>query len=276
LGFCRRSSLALDASGRDIARMHFRRSFLLPSLIMATIGVGRCIAAVPSQGPAGYWEGAVTLPAGALEIKVDLAQGSDQAWHGTIDIPRQGFRDFQLTNITVAGADVAFGMATIPGEPRFAGKLLDDGKTIAGEFTQGTGKVPFKIERKPRPPKVARKEMPTRGIPGKGLAGNWLGAIKPVPGIELRLALELTEQTAGKPEGVAISLDQGNARVPITTLTATNGAVHFETASIGGVFDGKFNADGSEIRGDWSQGGRTSPLVFLRMAKGATAGSKSR
>jgi hypothetical protein len=254
--------------------MHFRR-FLLLSLFVATLGATRSVAAMSPSGPAGYWEGAVTLPAGALQIKVDLAQGDDQSWRGTIDIPQQGFRGFQLTGIAVAGKDVTFGMAGIPGEPRFAGKLLDEGKTIAGEFTQGSGTVPFKIERKPRPANVAREEMPTRGIAGKGVAGNWLGAIRPLPGIELRLALEVTERTAGKPEGVAISLDQGNARVPITTLTATNGAVHFETASIGGVFDGKFSEDGSEIRGDWSQGGRTSPLVFLRMKKSATKGSKS-
>ena len=67
-----------------------------------------------------------------------------------------------------------------------------------------------------------------------------------------------------------VSMDQGNARIPITALTEKAGVVHLEAKSVGGVFDGKLSSDGSEIAGDWKQGGQTTPLVFKRLAKAAS------
>ena len=67
-----------------------------------------------------------------------------------------------------------------------------------------------------------------------------------------------------------VSVDQGNARIAITALTEKAGVVHLEAKSVGGVFDGKLSGDGSEIAGDWKEGGQTMPLVFKRLAKAAS------
>jgi hypothetical protein len=88
--------------------------------------------------------------------------------------------------------------------------------------------------------------------------------------MELRLALEFKDEGAGKIGGTMISLDQGNARIPIDAASEKDGAVTFETSKVGGAFAGKLNADGSEIAGDWTQGGRAMPLVLKRVATAVT------
>jgi len=219
-------------------------------------------------GPAGHWEGAITLPTASLNIRVDLERGDAKTWQGTIDIPVQGLRGFKLDPVKVDADHITFAMPGIPGDPAFSGQLTMEGQTIAGDFTQGGQKFPFKLERKPQPVATGLK-IPSQGVPGRGLVGHWLGALKVTPSIELRLALDIRNSASGKLEGAMTSLDQGNSQIAITALTEQAGAVRLETKSIGGVFEGTINADGSEIAGDWQQNGKTMPLVFKRLAQAA-------
>ncbi len=241
-----------------------------PFRLLFAASIAACVAiaqplrsAEPAPSVGGYWSGTLTLPNRELDFHFELIPGA--TWKGTIDIPAQGLRGFALDPLKVSGVGVEFGLPGIPGEPRFTGTLAADGKTIAGELTQGGGAMPFRVERKPKP--AARAvDAPVAGVAGKGLAGNWLGALKPVPGIELRLALEVTAGAAGKAEGILISLDQEKARIPLEGLTEEAGVVKFATPSIRGDFSGKMNSDGSEIVGDWTQMGRSMALVFKRQA----------
>jgi len=97
-------------------------------------------------------------------------------------------------------------------------------------------------------------------------AGHWQGSLKPTPTVELRLALELTQNSAGGLAGVLVSLDQGGVRIPLTTVTEREGVVRLEAKSVGGAFAGKLSGDGSELAGEWTQGGGSAPLVFMRLA----------
>ncbi len=237
---------------------------LLPRLSAFVIVSAVCSRAAETT-VAGYWEGNVSLPNRELEIRVELSGGAGSPWKGTIDIPLQGMRGFALGGVKVDGAAVEFALPGIPGDPRFAGKLAADAESLAGDFRQGDNTFPFRIERKVKPAAQAFEEVPAKGVPGKGLAGKWRGSIKPMPGMELRLDLELTADSAGKHEGVVISLDQGNTRIPVSSLTERAGAVRFETPAVGGTFEGKVSDDGSEIAGEWTQMGRSTPLVFKRL-----------
>jgi pimeloyl-ACP methyl ester carboxylesterase len=250
--------------------MMIRALLLRCSLICLSANLVTLLAAAAEKpNHSGHWEGAINLPTTSLNVRVDLEQAGNQTWKGAIEIPVQGLRGFKLDPVKVAGMAVQFSMPGIPGDPQFAGRLSEDGKSINGDFTQGGGKFPFKLERKPKPAPTAG-ETPARGISGKGVVGHWQGSLKPSPVLELRLALEITNTTAGGLGGIMVSVDQGNARIPITMLTEKAGAVHLETKSVGGVFDGKLSSDGSEIAGDWKQGGQTMPLVFKRLAKAAS------
>lgn len=214
---------------------------------------------------AGYWSGSIALPTQELGIGVELAPAGDGAWRGTIDIPMQGLRGFKLDPVKVDEATVEFAMPGIPGDPYFKGTLAADGKTISGDFTQGGGRLSFRLERKPKPAGVARVTVPERGAPGQGLTGEWRGAIAPVPNVELRLGLELAADADGKIGGVLVSFDQGNARIPISDLTETDGKVRFDVPRVDGRFTGQLSADGAEIAGEWSQRGGSTPLIFKRL-----------
>lgn len=222
-------------------------------------------AAQPTPSPAGHWEGAIQLPATTLAIRVDLAE-TQGAWSGSIDIPVQALRNFALGGVSVSNSAVRFFMPNVPGDPAFAGNVSNNGQSIAGQFTQGGQSVPFQLQRTERAAS-STGETPSQGLPGKGLAGHWQGSLKPTPVIELRLGLEITNSPTGQPNGVLVSLDQGHSRIPLSSVTETNAEVSLKIALIGGSFDGRFNADGSELVGQWQQGGRKTPLVFKRLAQ---------
>jgi len=222
-------------------------------------------AAEPGTGPAGHWEGNIQLPKTALGVRVDLERLANGSWSGTIDIPVQALRGFKLGSVSVAAKDISFALPGIAGDPRFAGELDAPGKSIRGNFTQSGQTFPFALDRKAKA-EVAG-EAPSKGVPGKGLAGYWQGSLKANAAIELRLVLELTNAPGGTIAGVLVSVDQGGAKIPITSLSEKEGGVQFETKSVGGSFTGKLNADGSELAGDWKQGPGILPLGFKRLAK---------
>ncbi len=251
---------------RDLRRAGFSLScspclFLLVLLALAV----PTLSATKSSGPAGHWEGEIQLPTTPLNIRVDLAAAAGTNWTGTIDIPVQGLHGFKLNAVEVKGQAISFAMPGIPGDPRFSGQLASSGDQISGQFSQAGQAFPFKLERKAKTATMG--ETPTRGQPGKGLAGYWQGSLKPTPVIELRLVLEVTNGPANKLAAVLISVDQGSARIPVTTLEEKEGNVKLQIPRIDGGFDGKLSADGSEISGEWKQGGSTLPLVFKRLKK---------
>ncbi len=221
--------------------------------------------AEPLADSAGHWEGQISLASTHLDIRVDLER-TGEVWSGTIDIPGQGLRGFKLEPVKVDGAAVNFAMPKIPGDPAFAGKFDKDADTISGDFTQAAIKASFKLERRARPAPDAG-DMPAKGLPGEGLAGHWFGSLHSSRILDLRLALEIEKTSAGALEGVLISLDQSRVGIPLTAITEKVGAVAFAVGSIGGVFEGKINAEGSEVAGEWQQGGIKSPVTFKRVAQ---------
>ena len=242
------------------------RLLVFTSLVWLVLPLSAAEPAPPAStnSPAGHWEGAINLPGTDLGVRVDL-EPAGNGWKGTIDIPVQTLRGFALGDVTVSNRTVAFAMPGIPGDPRFRGSLAADGQSLQGDFTQDLGKFPFKLERKTPVPE--RGATPARGIPGTGFAGFWQGTLKPAPAIELRLLLELTNAPGGTLTGAVVSLDQGEARIPITSVTATNSQLRFETRSVGGSYRGDLAADTTEISGDWEQGGRRTSLQFKRVAR---------
>ncbi len=95
-----------------------------------TAGRGLAFQATASAG--GHWTGTITGP--EIAVEVDLASKGAGTWHGTISIPSQGTKGLPLSEVSVKGTAVTFAIPQAPGDPRFAGTLSADGKTIAGNF----------------------------------------------------------------------------------------------------------------------------------------------
>lgn len=100
----------------------------------------------------------------------------------------------------------------------------------------------------------------------KGIEGTWQGSLK-VAGTELRLVVKIRKKPDGSLEGTMDSLDQGAKDLPINQGTFSDGVLRFEMKVIGGSFQGKANADITEVGGEWTQSGMTLPLTLKKDAK---------
>ncbi len=215
--------------------------------------------AKPSSA-AGHWEGAISLPGTKLAIRVDLEQ-PPAGWQGTIDIPVQGLRGFKLGEFVVSDTKVAFKMPGIPGDPAFDGALSTDGQAMEGSFSQAGQTYSFQLARTEKVPE--KNATPAKGIPGEGFAGVWQGSLK-VQLFELRLVMKL-KGSDDDLSGTMDSLDQNATGMPISRASAGGRRLQLEMKSIGGTFDGQLSEDGSEIAGEWQQGGQKTPLIFKRL-----------
>ena len=217
---------------------------------------------IQSTPPAGHWEGSITLPGTELAIKIDLEE-SQAAWTGSIDIPVQGLRGFGLADLEIKLPSVTFSLPNIPGDPKFHGILDSKGETIEGEFTQAEKSYPFRIKRTENT--LAKGATPSKGIPGDGLAGNWQGSIQ-ANLLELRLLFKL-EKNEEEWTGTMESLDQNARDIPINEISMTDKSVELKVNSVRGTFQGELSEDGSEIVGEWAQGGKQFPLKVYRLDK---------
>ncbi|HVU33692.1 MAG TPA: serine hydrolase [Opitutaceae bacterium] len=156
-----------------------------------------------APAPAGHWEGAITVPDGQLAIKVDLVR-EGVVWIGTIDIPAQHTHGFKLDGVLVLGRTVKFCMPGVPGDPQFSGTLSDDGKTLAGDFTQGGAEFAFRLTHQEGDGQHAEAETGTEtGGIGQGRVGDpALHQTNEAP--EAGIVRRLRAATTGDKPGVAV------------------------------------------------------------------------
>jgi hypothetical protein len=103
----------------------------------------------------------------------------------------------------------------------------------------------------------------------QGLAGDWEGTLS-AGGGQLRLTLHVTKTDDGLYLGKLISVDQGNAEVPLGKAAVDGRSVTMEFPAVGGNFKGELSADGAQLAGQWTQG-TPLPLTFQRTANASAA-----
>ncbi|MBD5778890.1 alpha/beta hydrolase [Pelagicoccus sp. NFK12] len=234
----------------------FKLGVLFSALSLAALAI--------ASPPLGLWKGEIKIPGSSLAILVTLDRSEDGIWSGKIDIPAQGLRGFALANVEVGEFAVGFAMEGVPGEPSFRGVYEVEQNRISGDFTQGGQTLKFEL--KFADEAVAAEPVPKKGIPGEGVAGEWFGELAVGPS-SLRLALHVEESDEGSLSGTMDSLDQGVNGLEMDDLLLEAGRFSYQISRIGGSFKGDLSEDGSELRGDWTQGGRSFPLTFLRLAE---------
>ncbi|HEY6251287.1 MAG TPA: CocE/NonD family hydrolase [Candidatus Angelobacter sp.] len=100
-----------------------------------------------------------------------------------------------------------------------------------------------------------------------GVVGEWNGTLD-ANGTKLRLVLKVSKGTEGKVSATIDSPDQNVTGIPVSSVDQTGDEVKLELSGIAASFQGKMNAAGSEITGDWKQGGASLPLVLKRAGAG--------
>ena len=106
------------------------------------------------------------------------------------------------------------------------------------------------------------------GVPGQGPVGHWQGTLRASPTAALRLALDVSRAGDGTLGATLRSLDQGGASIPVKAEESA-GSLRLGVPAIQAGFEGTLNANGSELSGQWTQRGKSLPLVFLRQAAAA-------
>jgi len=102
----------------------------------------------------------------------------------------------------------------------------------------------------------------------KSIAGDWNGALE-AEGTKLRLVLHVKKNPDGTLAATIDSLDQNANAIPVSTVSQKGNDVKLELTQLSASYQGKLNAAGTEITGEWNQGG-TLPLIFKRAGnKGA-------
>ena len=247
-----------------------KRTWLSLLTLMVLMALSFSVRAQNQMNAAGHWEGSVDVQGNKMDFTVDIMQAREGTLTATISIPSQSLKDSPLINVVTKGADVSFAMPGIPGDPTFKGKLSEDGKTISGDLAQAGSMFPFKLERRgdarTEPPwQQAYGQTPARGIPGEGIDGRWQGTLN-AGGTSLRLILKVTRW----PDGYKARLDSPDQSVPdmtVDSVTLKDKILAFDMQRIGGSFKGTLSADGSEVVGEWSQGGGSLPLTLKRLDK---------
>ena len=101
------------------------------------------------------------------------------------------------------------------------------------------------------------------------IAGDWNGELD-VQGKKLRLVLHIKKHPDGTFAATIDSLDQGANAIPVSAAEQSDNDVKLELGGIAAGYQGKLNTAGTEITGEWKQGGNALPLIFKRAAeKGA-------
>ncbi len=92
--------------------------------------------------------------------------------------------------------------------------------------------------------------------------GDWYGVLE-TPGGKLRIAFHFT-RAEGAVKATLDSLDQGAMAIPAASAKADGAKVAAEWPAIQGKFEGEANAEGTEMKGTWSQGPGSLPIALTR------------
>ena len=223
--------------------------------LFALSGSARGQQAPAAPPPSGHWVGSIEAGPG-IAVEVDLGRQGD-GWRGTISIPSQGTKGIPVADLVVKNTSVEFAIKGAPGDPRFKGEIAQDGKTLAGTFSQGGGSVPLTLAWKGEAQFETVRKNPAVS---KALLGTWEGTLD-IQGKSLRLVLTLANGPDGA-TGTLVSLDQNNFEMPVTTIAEEGSRLKLTISMVSGGFDGEVKD--SEIAGTWTQGPGSLPLTFKR------------
>jgi len=190
----------------------FLGSFVAIAAIAALASLG---SAQTAPKAAGHWEGTVKMGQQVVPITVDLTRNAAGAWIGTLGVPAAGATvDLPLSAITVTEKGVQFS-AAVPAVAVFDATLSANADSLTGNATDDRGAAAFQLVRKGD----ARVNLPAASSAlTKNFEGAWEGSIE-AGGQTLHLTATFTAAADGTAKAMFVSVDQGGAEIPSTTVT---------------------------------------------------------
>jgi hypothetical protein len=216
-------------------------------------------AAFAQTGPAGHWEGTLQVPNREIQITVDLAQDAKGSWIGTFS-QSQGGPNVPLADIRVADKNVKFRIAAGgPNAPDFNCNV-DQPASMACTLNTPGGSLTTTLKRTGE----AKVELP-KSSPAVSpeLEGNWEGGLDTANGT-LRLVVHFKNQPDKTVKATMDSLDQNATDLPLTDIVQNGTSVEFQLKLVNGSYKGTLNKEGTQLTGEWTQGGSSLPLALKK------------
>jgi hypothetical protein len=210
-------------------------------------------------GPAGHWDGALQVPDHEVSIAVDLARDDKGAWIGTFSQTAQ--------NVTVPLADVKVDDKSVkfrvpgygPSAPAFD-CVLETSSSLRCTVAAGGGSFPAPMKRTGE----AKIELPKAGTAvAAEFEGAWEGSVD-TPNGSVRLVVHFKNQPDKTVVATLDSPDQNASDLPLTDVVQQGSALEFQLRLANGGFKGALNKEATQIVGEWSQGGGSTPLVLKK------------
>jgi hypothetical protein len=212
-------------------------------------------------GPEGHWDGVIKLPDREMPFAIDLAKSAKGDWIGSFGVPAQKLTGVEISKIQAEGKNVSFLVSGLPNKPEFTCTL--DGAELACDVKTAEGAVVANLKRTGE----AKVELPaTSPAVSKEVEGDWEGAIQ-TPNGPLGLILHLVNQPDKTVKGTVDSPAQNATGLVLSSIAQTPTTLEFKLQMVNGSYKGTINKTSTEIAGEWTQGGKSSPLNFVKKAK---------
>jgi uncharacterized protein (TIGR03435 family) len=96
------------------------------------------------------------------------------------------------------------------------------------------------------------------------LTGTWQGTLQLPNGKELRTVMKVSKADGSALRGILYSIDQGGQGFPINPVSLQGSTVKMSMPGLGGSYEGKLEADGNSITGNFTQGPKPIALNLKR------------
>jgi hypothetical protein len=111
---------------------------------------------------------------------------------------------------------------------------------------------------------LALAPVPAMAADPPRIVGTWEGVLDPGAQPKKRIVVHIAAEQDGSLSGTIDYPDQSVSGILITAITYKAHTLHFESTPNSSSFDGTLNADGTEITGNWKQGGTPVSLILKR------------
>lgn len=236
--------------------------FMLVAIAVGQMAWGQDVAI--SQDIAGRWQGKLNVNGVEMRIIIDLEKSEAGEFSATMSSPDQATNEIPVSKVQADGKTFTLEVAKIGG--KYKGEFDEDFNHLKGTWSQGGGSLPLNLTHERAMKAIDQSTDKTENAPNvKKLAGIWEGVLN--VGGTLRLVFHLDVDADGTIKAKMDSPDQGAQGIMVSKATFTGDKIRLEVAAIGGYYEGKVNADFSEIKGSWHQGGQQIPLVLSPVEK---------
>ena len=234
--------------------------------VLAAACVLAAAPALAAPAAAGRWEGVADVPGNPLRLVVDLEQGAQGRWGGSVILPDRGVKGAPLDELAVSGCDVRFGLATAfaggGGEPpRVALACQPDG-TLGGTFELGGRSARVSLRRSGAS-QVDRP--PANSVIGAALAGRWTGRYE-LGGVPRDVTLTLANRPDTGGGGQLVIVGKRTTTLDVDQVAQGREFVTLRASAANYRIEGRFTADGA-IEGSVIQGPFEAAIVLRRAGK---------